>query len=101
MSWARPSLGTIRRRCRALSWEFQGLAASEPLLVAIDDEQWLDRASARVLAFASSRLRTERVGVLLARRRDGDSTLWPELAQRFDGAAVIGLDPLDAGASNG
>ena len=51
-----------------------------PLVVAIDDEQWLDRPSARVLAFALCRLRVERVGVLLARRPDSDSALWPELA---------------------
>ena len=35
----------------------RGLARNGPVLVAIDDEQWLDRASARVLAFALCRLR--------------------------------------------
>lgn len=43
------------------------LAAVRPLLVAIDDAQWLDRASARVLEFAARRL-PARVGLLVTRR---------------------------------
>ena len=84
---------------RAVLGVVRGLAASEPLLVAIDDEQWLDRPSARVLAFALTRVRTERVGVLLALRPDGGSTLWPELAQHFGGndADALVLAPLDDG----
>jgi hypothetical protein len=35
------------------------------VLLAVDDVQWLDAASARVLEFALRRLRDERVGVLL------------------------------------
>ena len=46
----------------------RALAVSGPVLVAVDDVQWLDSASAAVLAFACRRLRTEPVGVLLARR---------------------------------
>ncbi len=38
------------------------------MVVAVDDGQWLDPASARALAFAVRRLTTERVGVLLALR---------------------------------
>jgi DNA-binding CsgD family transcriptional regulator len=44
------------------------LTAREPLLVAVDDVQWLDRPSADVLAFAARRLGGEDVGFLLARR---------------------------------
>ena len=75
----------------------RGLARTGPLLVAIDDEQWLDRASARVLAFALCRLRDERIGVLLARRPQSDGALWPELARGFgaDGLAALALGPLD------
>ena len=80
---------------RAVLGALRALAPGAPLLVAIDDEQWLDRPSARVLAFALCRLRSERAGILLARRRDTGSILWPELCQRFDKAAVVGIDPLD------
>lgn len=44
------------------------LARSRPLVVAIDDIQWLDHASAAVLAFAFRRLRDESVGLLCALR---------------------------------
>src|SRR5437588_423685 len=85
---------------RAVLGVLRGLAAGGPLLVAIDDEQWLDRPSARVLAFALCRLRSERVGVLLSRRPDGESALWPQLAHAFGGAGVAALvlEPLEAAA---
>lgn len=44
------------------------LTADAPLLVAVDDFQWLDRASAGVLAFAMRRLGDTSVGWLFARR---------------------------------
>jgi len=44
------------------------LAADAAVLLAIDDVQWLDRASAEVLAFALRRLRSESVSVLITRR---------------------------------
>jgi DNA-binding CsgD family transcriptional regulator len=44
------------------------LAASSPVLVALDDVQWLDRPSEDALAFAVRRLSDERVALLLARR---------------------------------
>ncbi|HYB28870.1 MAG TPA: AAA family ATPase [Solirubrobacteraceae bacterium] len=78
----------------------RGLATDAPLLVAIDDEQWLDPASARVLAFALCRLREERICLLLTRRPQSDGALWPELARGFgsDGLAARLLGPLDMGA---
>ena len=50
----------------------RALAAEGPLLVAIDDVQWLDRSSAAALQFAFRRLRDEPVALLAgapARRR--------------------------------
>jgi DNA-binding NarL/FixJ family response regulator len=44
------------------------LSARAPLLVAIDDLQWLDVPSARMLDFALRRLGTARVGILAASR---------------------------------
>ena len=76
------------------------LSADRPLLVAIDDEQWLDRPTARVLAFALARLRDERVGVLIARRPQSAGALWHELARGFgeDGLPSVTLGPLELGA---
>lgn len=45
-----------------------GLGAEGPLLVAIDDVQWLDPASASVLEFALRRLQSARLGWLFALR---------------------------------
>ena len=47
--------------------------ASEPgpLLFIVDDAHWLDRSSARILAFMARRLAAEPVGVLIATRDPG------------------------------
>jgi DNA-binding CsgD family transcriptional regulator len=44
------------------------LCSNGPVLVAIDDVQWLDRSSAAALEFSVRRLRDEPVALLLARR---------------------------------
>ncbi len=46
----------------------RGLAASQPVVVAVDDWQWLDLASRRVLEFAARRLDAEPVGLLCSVR---------------------------------
>jgi DNA-binding CsgD family transcriptional regulator len=46
----------------------RSLAAGEPLLIAVDDLQWLDAASAEVLAFAARRAQGQRFQFLLSRR---------------------------------
>src|SRR6202046_5011265 len=55
-------------RPRAVLSVLRELAATGPILLAIDDEQWLDPASARVLAFVLCRLRHASIAVVLARR---------------------------------
>src|SRR5215813_12312370 len=40
------------------------MAAARPLVCLVDDEQWLDHASAQVLAFAARRLGAEAVGLV-------------------------------------
>ncbi len=44
------------------------VAEQQPLVCLIDDEQWLDRASAQVLGFAARRLDAESVGLVFAAR---------------------------------
>ncbi len=52
------------------------LAASAPVVVAVDDAQWLDAPSESAVGFALRRLETERVGLLCAQRtRDPDAGL--------------------------
>ncbi len=48
----------------------EALASEGPLVVAIDDVQWLDPSSAHALAFALRRVREQPVAVLLASRLD-------------------------------
>jgi predicted ATPase len=43
-------------------------AAQRPLICLVDDEQWLDRASAQMLAFVARRLGAESVGLVLGTR---------------------------------
>ena len=52
----------------ALVSVLRGLAARGPVLIAIDDVQWLDPASTRALAFAVRRLAPDPLSVLLAQR---------------------------------
>jgi predicted ATPase len=41
------------------------VAEEQPLVCVVDDEQWLDRASAQALAFVARRLDAESVGAVL------------------------------------
>jgi DNA-binding CsgD family transcriptional regulator len=68
------------------------VAEEQPLLCAVDDEQWLDRGSADVLAFVARRLGAESVGVIFAARN---------LSDELDGLPelVVGeLSEVEAGA---
>lgn len=69
-------------------------AGSAPVVVVVDDLQWLDRASATVLASVARRLEGSRAGFLGAIRSDADGyfdhAALPELA-------VLPLGPDDAG----
>jgi DNA-binding CsgD family transcriptional regulator len=78
----------------ALRW-----LASRPLLVAVDDVQWLDGPSAAALSFAVRRLEAEPVAVLLTRRpEDAGEVLLPlDLGRWTRDTARLELGPLGPG----
>jgi DNA-binding CsgD family transcriptional regulator len=56
------------------------VAGEQPLICLIDDEQWLDRASAQALGFVARRLAADPVGLVFAAREPGaELTGLPEL----------------------
>ncbi|MDX6644094.1 MAG: hypothetical protein QOD76_2056 [Solirubrobacteraceae bacterium] len=83
---------------------FSDVAEEQPLICLVDDEQWLDRASAQVLAFVARRLEEESVGLVFAARGTSDELAGlPELVVEglSEGDARVLLDsvltgPLDA-----
>jgi DNA-binding CsgD family transcriptional regulator len=72
----------------------RGLASASSVVVAVDDVQWVDAATAGALSYATRRLRSEPVRVLLARRTGLDSSLVEEL-RRSDRYAELEVGPLD------
>ena len=73
----------------------RALSAARPVVLAIDDVQWLDADSARALTFALRRLRDEPVLVLVARRGDRPAALPLGLDAWEDARVVrVRLDPL-------
>jgi len=64
-------------------------AEEQPLLGVVDDAQWLDRASARVLAFVARRLLAERVALVFAVREQGGEQVLAGLPE----LAIGGLGP--------
>ncbi len=79
----------------------RALASDGPVLVGIDDLQWLDRSSAAALEFTARRLREEPVALLLARRVDDgaesglEQALPPERLLRVP-IGPLGFVPLNA-----
>lgn len=73
------------------------LSAERPLLIALDDTQWLDRASDEALAFAARRLTRDPVRFLLARRRAGRPALEDALGE--DRTERLSVEPISLGAT--
>src|SRR6476619_3883824 len=61
-------------------------ADEQPVLCLVDDAQWLDRASARVLAFVARRLLAERIAMVFAARESIDT---------LRGVAELRVEPLN------
>ncbi len=66
------------------------VAGERPLICLVDDQQWLDHASAQILAFVARRLQAESVGLVFGARTPGE-----ELAGLPD-LVVEGLQESDA-----
>jgi hypothetical protein len=83
------------------------VAEEQPLVCLVDDEQWLDRASAQVLGFVARRLVAESVGLVFAVRLPsselaGLAELRVEGLQEADARALLDsvlTGPLDSGCA--
>ena len=75
----------------------RALSTEQPLLVAIDDVQWLDRASDEALAYVVRRLGAEGVRFLLARRPGRPSEL--EAALPGELVRKVAVEPMSLGAT--
>ncbi|WP_162641542.1 LuxR family transcriptional regulator [Streptosporangium sp. 'caverna'] len=71
------------------------MAARRPLLLVVDDLQWLDRPTAEVLAFVARRVRAEPIALLMA-ARDRYATILDNT--HFSELALGALAPSDAEA---
>ncbi|HXA28057.1 MAG TPA: AAA family ATPase [Candidatus Angelobacter sp.] len=69
-----------------------GIAERQPLLSLVDDAQWLDSASAQVLAFVARRLHADRVGLVFATRTASE----PDELTGLPELLCEGLDATDA-----
>jgi DNA-binding CsgD family transcriptional regulator len=76
----------------------RALAQQCPTVLAVDDVQWLDPASALPLGYALRRLETEPLGVLLALRPAEGRSDPLELARLEGRPTVVRLAPLTVGA---
>ena len=71
------------------------LAAESPVVIAVDDVQWLDRSSARVLSFALRRISSDPVGAFVSLRLAPDSPGDPlDLGRAVERTAHLPVGPL-------
>lgn len=80
----------------------RALAAERPVLVAVDDVQWLDAPTRLVLEFAVRRLRHEPVALLFASRSPGEAGAYGLLSSGLfrNGVDRVLVGPLSLGAIN-
>lgn len=79
----------------------EALVAEQPVVLAVDDVQWLDRSSADALAFALRRLDQQAIHLLLARRL-GEEAAPSELERAIEPDRVerVPVGPLSLGATH-
>ena len=94
---ARPGQGADRfGELRLLEGIFQVLARmtlERPLLITVDDVQWIDQASATVLSYLAKRLDEHPLAVVVSRR--SDEPVAPEIRDILTHAETIELGPLE------
>src|SRR5919199_6621951 len=73
------------------------LAEERPLLLGIDDIQWIDPPTAAALAFALRRLADQPLRVVMSERTGSDAALGQEVARAVPGERLA-LGPLSLGA---
>jgi len=75
----------------------RALGSHMPTIVALDDVQWLDTASAAAIEYALRRLGSDPIGALLAQRsQDGEPA--PIVGSLGDDLEILSLEPLTMGA---
>jgi AAA ATPase domain len=90
-----PDQRTISTACLGV---LRKLAGNGPVLVAVDDVQWLDPPTALVLEFAARRLDAEPIGLLVAQRVAGDGEAPLGLGRADLESGRVRLGPLSTGA---
>jgi DNA-binding CsgD family transcriptional regulator len=95
---ANPALTEPRVLARGILDGLRILSGDGPLMVAVDDAQWLDRPSARVMEFCFRRLQHETASLLLTFRTDGMVPLGLDRALQPDRLGRVRLGPLSLGA---
>lgn len=80
----------------------RNLAAEVPVVLAVDDAQWLDPGSGAVVEFIARRVADLPIGLLVARRTSRDSTGAPTFLDSLDRhrLTTIKVGPLSAGEIN-
>jgi DNA-binding CsgD family transcriptional regulator len=89
-----------RAVCAATLSVMRALSEEAPVVIAIDDVQWLDRSSARVLEFVVRRIEALPVGIVACERVEGPRTVPLDLARAFPGGRCTQtrLEPLSLAA---
>jgi tetratricopeptide (TPR) repeat protein len=90
MSLGPPAGGDRFSVCAATVGMLAAAAASEPLLVIIDDVHWLDVSSREAILFAARRLNAEGIALLMAGRPQGGNE------REYAGLREVYLEGLDA-----
>src|SRR5215472_10642091 len=87
-----------RAVCAAFLGVIRHLAADGPVMIAVDDLQWLDGPSAAALDYALRRLGREPVGLFASVRvrADGDATSWVKSGLGADHVGYLRIGPLAA-----
>jgi DNA-binding CsgD family transcriptional regulator len=73
-------------------------SGERPVVIAVDDLNWLDSSSARVLAYAVRRFDSAPIGLLVSMRKDGGAADPLALDRSLPSLRRMGLGPLSLGA---